>query len=225
MPACVAVSSAVLARSVNPAEGGIDKWLDRIQVQAALGRLGCTGLGGVVISRLKPADSAGRTGRMGRTGRDGTGRDGTARTDAWGRLNVNKVQLAAPSLRQPSAGQRTADSPEPVRRPDPGYPTLPGSVVLAPQGARTGLSGAEGTRKMLSYTTLVQDGSGRDGTGRDGTRTGRRKQEAGCRMQEAGSRITGPTGLISCITGPTGSLVVLQALRALLLNNRPYGPY
>ena len=65
-----------------------------------------------------------------------------------------------------------------------------------------GLSGAKGTRKMLSYTTPVQrtrrDGTGteRDGTGRDGTRRAAvsRKQESGslqgvrapCRVQEAG---------------------------------------
>ena len=98
----ITVSSVVLARSSEPAKGGFCKWLDSIQVQAGLGRPGCTGLGGVVVKVRKPADSAGRTDGRDETGR--TERDGTELTSgaAWLMERRRKVQLAAPTTGCPS---------------------------------------------------------------------------------------------------------------------------
>ena len=84
----VTVSSAVLARSAELAKGQYCERLDMIQVQPALGRPGCTGVGGIVVRVLGPSHSAGRDRRDGDGGRDGTGRDGT---DAQGRLILQQL--------------------------------------------------------------------------------------------------------------------------------------
>ena len=156
-----------------------------------------------VVNRVrKPAGSAGRTGRTdgtGRTGRVGTERD---RTDAWGRLDVIRCSLLHRSVRQRSAGQPTADNPEPRQAGIQGYPTLPGSASSAPSRRqdRAFPRPWRGKVAILHYPgSWGRDGTRRDGT--DGNGTGRERdgrdgsREAGCRKQEAG--ITGPTGLIS----------------------------
>ena len=95
----VTVSSAVLARYAVPAKGGNSEWLDRIQVQAAQGRLSVQDLVGLSLRRaslrIRP-DGTDGTGRDGRDGR--TGRNGTELTRGPPECTVvrKKVQLAAP---------------------------------------------------------------------------------------------------------------------------------
>ena len=109
-----------------------------------------------------------------------------------GRLNVDKGDERSEERRRSSIRSSLRLSPNRLKAGSPAIQHYLVRSFLRPQGAETGLSGPRRARKMLSYTTPVQDETGRNGTGRTGRteRTGRDRTDAWGRL----NRQQGPLG-------------------------------
>ena len=155
----------------NPAKpGSANDWIGS-RSKPALGRLAGPGPRRIVIRVRKPPIRPGRDGTG--TGRDGDGR--TDGTDAWGRLIERSGERCSLLHRTTRwvAGTRNRLKPVPA--------AIQHYLVQRILGRSRGYSGYNrclGTDYTLSYTTPVQDATGRterDGTGRTG-RDGRTEQ-------------------------------------------------